>query len=67
MTDATSHTAGNHKVFYSDGSGQIQELALGNSGEVLTSNGASAAPSFAAASGGGSSIMQSIAVGFVLN
>ena len=52
ITSTSDHTAGNHKVFYSDGSGQIQELALGNSGEVLTSNGASAAPSFAAASGG---------------
>ena len=67
ITSTSDHTAGNHKVFYSDGSGQIQELALGNSGEVLTSNGATSAPSFAAASGGGSSIMQAIAVGFVLN
>ena len=52
MTDATSHTAGTHKVFYSDGSGNIQELALGATGTVLTSGGTATAPSFAAASGG---------------
>ena len=53
ITSTSDHTAGNHKVFYSNGSGEIVELALGNSGEVLTSNGATSAPSFAAASGGG--------------
>ncbi len=61
ITSTSDHTAGNHKVFYSDGSGQIQELALGNSGEVLTSNGATSAPSFAAASGGVSAIGTSAA------
>jgi len=52
ITSASDHTAGTHKVFYSDGSGNVTELPLGASGEVLTSNGAAAAPSFAAASGG---------------
>ncbi len=46
-------TFGNHKVLYSDGSGVLTELALGASGEVLTSQGAAAAPIFAAAGGGG--------------
>jgi len=59
MTDATSHTAGNHKIFYSDGSGQVQELALGAANTVLTSNGASAAPSFAAAAASGVSSVNS--------
>ena len=50
---SASHTAGNHKIFYSDGSGNIQELALGAASTVLTSNGSTSAPSFAAAAGGG--------------
>jgi hypothetical protein len=48
----TGVTAGNHKVFYSNGSGQVVELALGAANTVLTSGGESAAPTFAAASGG---------------
>lgn len=43
---------GNWKVFYSDGSGDIIELALGASGTVLQSNGAAAAPTFEVVSGG---------------
>ena len=54
MTGTSDHTAGNWSVFYSNGSGQVNELALGAANTVLTSNGASSAPSFAAASGGGS-------------
>ena len=46
MTDTSDHSAGNYKVFYSDGSGHVQELALGTNGYVLTSNGTSSAPSF---------------------
>jgi hypothetical protein len=53
MTSASDHTAGNWSVFYSNGSGQVTELALGSANTVLTSNGASSAPSFAAAAGGG--------------
>ena len=52
MTGTSDHTAGNWSVFYSNGSGQVTELALGASGTVLTSGGATSAPSFAAASGG---------------
>ncbi len=47
ITSTSDHTAGNWKVFYSNGSGQVTELALGSSGTFLQSNGASSAPSFA--------------------
>lgn len=43
---------GNWKVLYTNGSGVITELALGASGTVLQSNGASAAPTFVAPAGG---------------
>jgi hypothetical protein len=46
MTSSTDHTAGAHKVFYSDGSGNLVELGHGLSGQVLTSNGATSAPSW---------------------
>jgi hypothetical protein len=45
VTSTSDHTAGNWKVFYSDGSGAVIELALGASG-YLKSNGASSAPTF---------------------
>ena len=49
----TQFTANNNwKVWYSDGSGDVTELALGASGTVLTSGGASSAPSFATPGGG---------------
>jgi len=51
MTSTSDHTAGNWKMFYSNGSGQVIELALGSSGQVLTSNSASSAPSWLASSG----------------
>lgn len=51
---ATDIKATANRIFYSDSSGQVTELGLGSSGQVLTSNGATSAPSFAAASGGGS-------------
>lgn len=41
------------KVFYSDGSGDVQELALGASGTFLKSNGASSVPTFATPAGSG--------------
>jgi hypothetical protein len=50
MTDLTA-TA--WRVFYSDGSGDVTELALGANGTFLKSNGASSAPSFATPSGSG--------------
>jgi hypothetical protein len=56
ITSTSDHTAGNHKVFYSNGSGQVVELALGDSGKVLQSNGASAAPTWETPSGGVSGV-----------
>ena len=49
----TNLIGGNWKVFYTDGSGVITELALGASGTFLKSNGASSAPSFATPGGSG--------------
>lgn len=48
MTGTSDHTATNWRVFYSNGSGQVAELALGSSGTYLKSNGASSIPSFEA-------------------
>jgi hypothetical protein len=46
-TNLTQFVAqGNWKTFYSNGSGDVTELALGDAGKVLTSNGASAAPTW---------------------
>jgi len=55
VTSTSDHTAGNWKVFHSNGSGQLVELALGADGTFLKSNGASLAPSFATPAGGGGS------------
>lgn len=52
MTSTSDHTSGNWKVFHSNGSGQVVELALGDSGKVLTSNGATSAPTFETPAGG---------------
>jgi hypothetical protein len=49
LTSFVNQTA--WRVFYSDGSGDVKELALGYDGEYLKSNGASAAPSWATPSG----------------
>ena len=47
ITGTSDHTAGNWKVVYTDGSGDVKELALGSTaGTVLSTNGASAAPTF---------------------
>ena len=43
----TAITAGNYKVFYSNGSGVITELALGAANTYLKSTGTAAAPTFA--------------------
>lgn len=51
LTQFVGNTA--HRVFYADGSGDIQELALGADGTFLKSNGASVAPSFATPAGSG--------------
>ena len=46
MTSTDDHTAGNWKLFYSNGSGNITELSLGTNGQYLKSNGTSIAPSW---------------------
>lgn len=51
LTQFVGNTA--YRVFYSDASGDITELALGADGTFLKSNGASAAPSFAVPAGSG--------------
>ena len=57
ITGTSDHTAGNWKVIYTDGSGDVQELALGSTaGDSLITNGASAAPSWTTISGGGGGI-----------
>lgn len=49
----TNATGTAWRVFYSDGSGVITELALGASGTFLKSNGAAVAPTFATPGGSG--------------
>ena len=53
MTSTADHAAGNWQLFYSDGVGDVQELALGLSGQSLLSAGTSAIPYWATISGGG--------------
>lgn len=48
---------GNWKVWYSDGSGDVQELALGADGTFLKSNGAAVAPTFATPAGSGDMVL----------
>ena len=45
----------NYGTVYLDSTGTVQTVSPGSSGQVLTSNGSSAAPTFQAAGGGGSS------------
>lgn len=54
ITSTSDHTATANRVFYSNNSGQVTELALGAANTVLTSNGTTSAPSFAALPSGGS-------------
>jgi hypothetical protein len=51
MTSFVDQTA--WRVFYSDGSGDVKELALGSNGKYLMSNGASSAPTFETPAGSG--------------
>jgi len=46
MTGTSDHTAGNWKIFYTNGSGQVVELLTGASYYILTGNGTAAAPSW---------------------
>ena len=50
LTEFIGQTA--WRLFYSDGSGDVKELAIGADGTYLKSNGASAAPSFGAGASG---------------
>jgi hypothetical protein len=50
LTSFVAQTA--WRIFYSDGSGDVQELALGTEGQVLTANGTTAAPSWQDPTGG---------------
>jgi len=52
MTSTSDHSATNWRMFYSDGSGEIQELSFGTNGYRLTSNGPSAAPTWESVAGG---------------
>jgi len=65
ITSTSDHTAGNWKVFHSNGSGQLVELALGANDTFLKSNGASAAPSFATPAGGGGSSITGTGIAYV--
>jgi hypothetical protein len=51
MTSTTDHTAGNWKVFYSNGTGQVVESAIGATGTVLKSTGTAAIPTWQADNG----------------
>lgn len=46
MSSTSDHSAGNWKLFYSNGSGQVAELALGSAGTPLLGQGTTAAPVF---------------------
>jgi hypothetical protein len=61
ITSTSDHTAGNWKVFHSNGTGQLVEVALGADGTYLKSNGASAAPTFATPAGGSAITIPSVA------
>lgn len=56
ITSTSDHTATANRVFYSNNSGQVTELALGAANTVLTSNGTTSAPSFAAVSAGATNL-----------
>jgi len=47
MTSTSDHYANTWKMFYSNGSGYVQELSLGSYGTYLMSNGTSSAPTWA--------------------
>lgn len=50
---STDHNASAYRLFYSDASSVVQQLLHGSNGQVLTSNGVSADPTWQAAPGGG--------------
>ena len=60
LTEFVDQTA--WRVFYSNGSGDVTELALGADGTYLKSNGTTSAPSFATPAGVGGGIVRSIII-----
>ena len=46
VSSTSDHTAGNWKNFYSDGSGEIQELTVGASNKLLLGTGVTSAPTW---------------------
>lgn len=46
MTNVDNHSATNWSIFYSDGSGHVNELANGAAGKCLVSGGTAAAPAW---------------------
>jgi len=58
LTSFVDQTA--HRVFYSNDSGDVTELALGADGTFLKSNGASSAPSFAVPAGSGDMVLATV-------
>jgi hypothetical protein len=61
ITSTSDHTATAHRLFYSSDTGAVTELAFGDSGKVLQSNGATSAPTWETPSGGVSAIGTSAA------
>ncbi|MDZ4211124.1 MAG: tail fiber domain-containing protein [Methylotenera sp.] len=56
MVSTSDHSATPWRMFYSNASGQITEMALGASGLVLKSNGAASAPSWLADNNSGGTV-----------
>lgn len=61
----TGLIGGNWKTIYTNGSGVVTELALGSAGKVLTTNGASSAPTWETPSSGGIAIGNAVTGGGV--
>lgn len=65
MTSTNDHTATSWRLFYSNGSGNVTEMGLGSSGQVLKSNGVSSAPTWQADNNSGGTVTGSGANGRV--
>lgn len=67
ITGTSDHTANNWKVWYSNGSGQVTELALPATAVPLVGNGATSAPTFTALTvPGGGTGLTTIGVDYIL-
>ena len=56
ITSTSDHYASPWRLFYSDAAGDIKELTLGPSGQVLTSNGPNAIPTWGEGGGAGGNL-----------